>query len=194
MAGVKVNAVADPVFSITDKFWRGVPIISSDDDLLELGPQRNQLVNGIGSLPCKKLRQELFAQYKRAGFEFLSVVHPSVVMGAGVTLGEGVQIMAGAIVQADTTIGDNSIINTGALVDHDCVIGNHVHIAPGAVISGGVNIGEGVHIGTGASIIQGLTIGAGAVIGAGTVVVKDVSAQYKIIGRAPRVLINMDAE
>lgn len=193
-SGFKVDGVVDPVLAETDEFWRAIAVIGDDDGLLKTGPAEIMLVNGIGSLPGKSLRQRLFAQFRMAGFNFLSVVHPSALMGSGVVLGEGTQLMAGSIVQADSTIGDNSIVNTGALIDHDCVIGSHVHIAPGVVISGGVKVGDGAHIGTGASIIQGVAIGAGAVIGAGTVVVKDVPALHKLVGQSAEPATKMDLE
>jgi sugar O-acyltransferase (sialic acid O-acetyltransferase NeuD family) len=193
-SGVRVYGVVDPVLAETDEFWRGIAVIGNEDELLKIGPAEIVLVNGIGSLPGKSLRQQLFAQFRTAGFSFMSVVHTSALMGSGVVLGEGVQLMAGSIVQADSTIGDNSIVNTGALIDHDCVVGSHVHIAPGVVISGGVKVGNGAHIGTGASIIQGVAIGAGAVIGAGTVVLKDIPDYHKLLGHPPEPATKMDLE
>ncbi|WP_404343659.1 acetyltransferase [Vreelandella venusta] len=194
LAGVQVRGVVDPVLAGTCKLWRGIPVIGNDDDLLKLNPDQVILVNGTGSLPSKLLRQRLFSRFTEAGFQFMNVIHPSALIGAGVELGVGVQIMAGAIIQADTTVGDNSIINTGVLVDHDCAIGCDVHLAPGVVVSGGVSIGEGAHVGTGSSIIQGISIGAGAIVGAGTVVVKDVPNHHKLLSQAPRPLIKLDLE
>lgn len=194
LADIVVKGIVDPVLAGTSTLWRGIPVVGNDDDLLKLKPGQVILVNGTGSLPSNSLRQRLFSRFTEAGFEFMNVVHPSALIGAGVELAEGVQVMAGAIIQADTTIGKNSIINTGALVDHDCAIGRDVHIAPGVVISGGVRIGNGAHIGTGASIIQGVAIGEGAVVGAGTVVVKNVPAHHKIVGHSPRSSIKLDLE
>lgn len=194
LAGIGVNGVVDPVLAGKNTSWRGIPVIGNDDDLLKLNLDQVILVNGTGSLPSSGLRQRLFCRFREVGFQFLSVIHPSTLIGAGVDLGEGVQIMAGAIIQADTAIGNNSIINTGVLVDHDCLIGRDVHLAPGVVVSGGVTIGEGAHIGTGSSIIQGVSIGAGAIVGAGTVVVKDVPERHKLLGQAPRPLIKLDSE
>jgi sugar O-acyltransferase (sialic acid O-acetyltransferase NeuD family) len=170
-SGVKVDGVVDPILAENGGFWRGIAVIGNDDELLKIGPAEIVLVNGIGSLPGKSLRQRLFAQFRTAGFRFISVVHPSALMGSGVVLGEGVQLMAGSIVQADSTIGDNSIVNTGALIDHDCVFGSH-----------------------GVSIIQGMAIGAGAVIGAGTVVLKDIPDYHKLLGHPPEPATKMDLE
>ena len=184
--GIRVDGVVDPELAKTETVWRALPVLGSDSDFLELDPKDFVLVNGVGSLPGNNLRQKLFEKFKSAGFDFLSVVHTSTFIGSGVMLGEGVQIMAGSIIQPDCQVGKNSIVNTGAIVDHDCMIGENVHIAPGVTISGNAVIEDGVHIGTGASVIQGVIIGRGTVIGAGTVVVKSVPEYSKLIGIKPR--------
>lgn len=186
-SGLEVSGVVDPALANNLSVWRDLPVMGSDQDLLRLPPDEVELVNGLGSLPGQSLRRQIFEKFISAGFTFRSVSHPSAIIGSGVQLHEGTQLMAGTIVQADCIIGRNTILNTGARIDHDCDIGAEVHIAPGAVISGGVRIGEGVHIGTGASVIQGIKLGAGAVIGAGAVVVRDVPGNARVMGPSPRI-------
>lgn len=184
--GVIVVGVVDPELAESATGWRELAVIGNDDTLLDLDPIGFKIVNGVGSLPGNNLRHKLFQKFKSAGFEFLSVIHPSVIIGSGVKLGEGAQVMAGSIIQSDCLIGRNTIVNTGAKLDHDCSIGADVHIAPGVTISGNVVIEDGVHIGTGASVVQSVHIGRESVIGAGTVVVKSVPKYSKLIGAKPK--------
>ena len=144
------------------------------------------LANGVGSLPDNHLRRRLHKQFIGKGYRFITLVHPSAILGSGVKLGEGVQIMAGAIIQADTNLGNDVILNTAARVDHESVIGDHVHVAPGAVLSGNVKVADGCHIGPGAVVIQGIKLGQGAVVGAGTTVLSDLPAHYQLTGQPPR--------
>lgn len=134
------------------------------------------LVNAIGSISVEKnqLRQKIFSDFKAKGYRFASIVHPMAYVANNVTLKEGCQVMAGAVIQPNVIVEENVIINTNASVDHDCKIGHSVHIAPGAVLSGGVNVGENAFVGVGATIIQGVTIGDHAMVRAGKVVLKDV--------------------
>src|SRR5579883_2905848 len=84
---------------------------------------------------------------------FGAVLRPTATIAhSGVTMGEGGQVMAGAVIQPDVRIGANAVVNTRASVDHDCILGDHCHIAPGAVLCGAVTIGEDTHIGAGATI------------------------------------------
>ncbi|MDK2820355.1 MAG: hypothetical protein PWP31_320 [Clostridia bacterium] len=164
-----------------------VKIIGYDDIILNYSTDEIELVNGLGSIATSKRRQ-LFETFKMQGYNFKSVIHPSTVIAQDVDMAEGVQIMAGAVIQTGTSIGDNTIINTKASVDHDCKIGAHVHIAPGATLSGGVQVGEGCHIGTGATIIQGVNIGKDSIIGAGAVVLNDVPAGVTVVGVPAKVV------
>ena len=145
-------------------------------------PVEVYLANGIGSVRLPVLRQSVYERFKKDGFLFVTVTHPDAVVSGRAQLAEGVQVMAGAVVNTGAEIGENVVINTLSGVDHDCIIGAHTHIAPGVTLSGGVRIGPGSHVGTGAKIIQGVHIGAGALIGAGAVVIDHVPAGEKRVG------------
>jgi sugar O-acyltransferase (sialic acid O-acetyltransferase NeuD family) len=140
------------------------------------------LVNGLGSIDIPKRRKDVFEAFKVRGFTFATIIHPTAVVASDVVLGEGAQVMAGAVIQPGSRIGMNTIINTNATVDHDCRIGDHVHLAPGVVLSGAVRIDDVSHLGTGAVVIQGVTVGPHTLVGAGSVVVRDVSGNTAVVG------------
>jgi sugar O-acyltransferase (sialic acid O-acetyltransferase NeuD family) len=179
-AGHTIAGVIDPKPEIASTLPRGVTWLGADLSKTKAGEV--QLALGVGSLDVgtKNPRPRLFQAAKSAGFEILSFRHPSAIIAADAQLGEGAQIMAGAILQPGVRLGANCIVNTGATLDHDCSIGDHVHIAPGVVLSGTVTVGDGSHLGTGAIVIQNIQIGAGAMISAGAVITRDVLANARI--------------
>ncbi|RDB42170.1 sugar acetyltransferase [Halomonas sp. DQ26W] len=182
-----VLGVCDP--GLADQgiqLWRGLSVLGDDHAVERYAPADIELANGTGSLPGNTLRYRLHTQFTRQGYRFATLVHPSAILGSGVKLGQGVQIMAGVIVQADSRIGDNVILNTRACIDHDGVIGDHVHVAPGAVMSGDVTLGDGCHIGAGANLLQGIRLGSEVVIGIGTTVLTNVAAGHQQTGQPPR--------
>lgn len=142
---------------------------------------------GVGGVRDNTLRIRLFEKAQAASFAFINAIHPASVIASSVQLGQGVTIMAGAIINPDTRIGDNVIINTGAIVEHDCEIAAHAHISPGAVLCGGVRVGMGAHIGAGATVRQYVTVGERALIGAGAVVIKDVPPGVVVLGVPARI-------
>lgn len=159
-----------------------LPIIGDDSAISEYPSNTVELVNGLGSVGNMKLRTGIFTKFKNLGYCFRNVIHPSAIIAHDCELGEGVQVLAGAVINTGTKIAADTIVNTGAIVDHECIVGSHVHIAPGCTLSGGIHIGDGTHIGTGATIIQGISIGNRALVAAGAVVVKNVPDGEKVMG------------
>jgi UDP-perosamine 4-acetyltransferase len=160
----------------------GVRRLGDDDEVFRHAPDRIRLVNGVGSGRSTELRKSVYARFREKQYVFEAVIHPSASIAADVHAGDGLQVMAGAIVQTGVRVGENVILNTGTIVDHDCVIGDHAHVAPGAILSGCVHLDQGVHVGTGASIIQGVRVGMGSTVGAGAVVLHDVPAGITVVG------------
>lgn len=160
----------------------GIPVLGGDDQLERYSAEKIELVNGIGSVGDFEQRVQIFEKFKGRGFHFSSVVHPSTVIAKEVFMGEGVQVMAGCVIQPDCKILKNSICNTSVAIDHDCQIGAHCHLSPGVTLSGGVSVGDRTHIGTKAAVIQGIKIGSNCSIAAGSVVVNDISSNTRVKG------------
>lgn len=186
-AGHVVVGVCDPAFQREQGgMWSGIPVLGGDEALEAVNPQSHALVNAIGPLPGRDARRRLYERYREMGFVFPALVHPFSWVDASVDLADGVQVMAGAVIQPDCTIGANTTINTRASVDHDCRVEAHVHIAPGATLCGGVSVAHGAYIGAGATIIQGLRVGGEAIVGAGTTCVRSVEAGAVVLGASAR--------
>jgi UDP-perosamine 4-acetyltransferase len=167
----------------------GVHRLGDDNEVFRHPPERIRLVNGVGSGRSTELRKSVYARFREKQYVFEAVIHPCASMAPDVHAGSGLQVMAGAVVQAGVRMGENVIVNTGTIIDHDCVIGDHVHVAPGAVLSGCVHLDQGVHVGAGATIIQGIRVGAASTVGAGAVVLHDVPAGSTVAGVPAKELV-----
>jgi sugar O-acyltransferase (sialic acid O-acetyltransferase NeuD family) len=186
LRSVKILGILDADPAKTGMNVSGIRILGDDSALSAYSPDTVLLVNGIGSIHVPKQRMTVFEKFKAKGFTFATVIHPSAVVASDVILQEGVQIMAGAVIQPGSAIGSNTIVNTNVTVDHDCIIGSHVHLSPGVTLSGGVRIGTTVHLGTGATVIQGVKIGASSFVGAGAVIVTDIPNGSQVKGNSAR--------
>jgi UDP-perosamine 4-acetyltransferase len=172
----EIAGIVDPEIETGSEVFT-IPVLGSDDmlpDLIAEGIKTACIA--IGSIKDNCNRRELYRMVKNIGFSMPYFIHPGAIVSAlQMSVSDGVQVMAGAIIQAGTVIGENTIINTGAVIEHDCVIGNNVHVCPGAVICGGSTIGDNSFIGAGSTIIQYLEVGRDAVVGAGTLVSRNLS-------------------
>lgn len=162
----------------------GVPVLGGDvllDELFNVQGIKNICV-GIGSVKDNSKRRVIFQKVKSLNFFVPFLVHPTSLLLGEPKIFDGVQIMAGSIIQTGSSCGENSIINTGTIIEHDCKIGKHVHICPGTVVSGGCSIGDGSFIGAGTTILHNISIGSNSIIGAGSVVTRDVPDNSCVVG------------
>jgi UDP-perosamine 4-acetyltransferase len=180
-SGVKVAGILDCNLSVGDQVFE-VSVLGGDAFLHQVEAADVLLVNGLGANPNVFSRKRLFQEMQARGFLFDAVRHPSAVMGRECFLGDGCQIMAGAVLQNRVCVAENAVVNTGASIDHDCVLGSHSFISSGVVLCGDVKIADSAFIGAGAVVLPGIQIGADAVVGAGAVVTKAVPAGWTVAG------------
>lgn len=159
-----------------------LPRLGDDAALAAWPPQAVLLVNAVGCVGDSGPRRRLFERMKAAGYRFADVTHPTAVLARDHRLGEGVQLLAGCVVNPGAALKDNVIVNTRAVVEHDCHVGAHSHVATGAVVCGGCHIGHDVHIGAGAVVNQGIRVGNGAIVASGAVVTRDVEPLTLVAG------------
>ncbi len=159
-----------------------------DDATFDYESEHFFLVNTLGSVKYTQPRENLYQYYKTRNFSFPKIIHPSAIISHSAKLLEGVQLLAGSIINSCAIIKENSIINTGAIIEHDCCIGSHNHIAPRAVLCGNVSTGSNVHIGAGASINQSIHIGHNVIIASGAVVTENIP-DNSIVAGVPAVSI-----
>ncbi|KKN23429.1 hypothetical protein LCGC14_0905110 [marine sediment metagenome] len=127
-------------------------------------PDDADILIGVGD---KDKRRELYLKHRGRVVGTVADTANFVAMNHG----DGLHLMAGAIIQPGCAIGENVLINFGALIDHDCNIGDHCVISPGAILCGSVTLGEGCFVGAGAIIIQEVTLPDETFVPAGTLVV-----------------------
>ena len=186
--GAEIKGVCDPgLASQSIASWRGLVVLGGDEALQQLDAGSVALVNGVGQVVGSRRRKDMFLSLKAKGYRFPALVHPTAWVDPSVELGEGVQVMAGAVIQPDATVGADTIINTGSRVDHDCIIDCHVHVAPGAVLCGAVRIASDTFIGAGATIIQGVSVGRDSIVGAGVTVIRDLQAGPVVVNSPVRI-------
>ena len=153
-----------------------VPVIGGDDELETLFKKKEIkfAAIGIGALHKPIFRQEIYNKLKRIGYLLPNLIHPKAIIEPSANLGEGNQIMAGAIIGSGVRVGNNCIINSGSIISHDCILHDNVHITPGAVLAGMVKVGSNTIIGMGATVLLKGKIGSNVIVPNGMDIIKDI--------------------
>ena len=145
----------------------------------------NVYLCGLG-LPLVK--EKVIGPLLKARAEFITFVHPTALVGARVSLGQGVVLCPGAILSADITVGDFAMVNLNSTIGHDASLGAWTTLSAQCDITGHVKVADRVFMGSRATIIPGKTVGSRAILGAGAVVISDVPANVTVVGNPARIL------
>ena len=158
-------------------------VLGSETDILKL-IQTKQIFGGIVAIGDNSTRKLMVEKIETIapGFSFVNAIHPSAIIGKGVTIGSGNVIVAGAIINSNSNICNHCIINTKASIGHDSTVASFSSVASGATLGGGVKIGESAIICLGSTVLGNLTIGKHALLGAGAVAVKNIPNNAVAIG------------
>ena len=167
------------ILGLIDK-KRGKKILNynviSEYDFTKKKNKTKNLFIGIGQIKSTDIRKRIFKFYKKLGYKFPNIISRYSYVSKRSSLGEGILICHGVVINPGSNIDSYCIINSQSLIEHDVDIGKYCHISTSSVINGGVSIGDNTFIGSGAIIQQGVQIGNDCLIGAGVVIKKDIKS------------------
>lgn len=106
------------------------------------------------------LRQRLFDEAKRRGFNCVSLAHPGANIGTNVVIQENVLVHAGATIGAGASVGPNTVIGAGATVGAGTVIEASSWIASTAIVGDDARIGRNTVISPGVCVARGARVGS----------------------------------
>ena len=167
----------------------GYTILGTEDDLPFLIQKHNIhcAILGIGNNWTRKKMVER-VHTLAPNLEFVSTVHPSVIIGKNVQIGRGSAVLPGAIVNANAEVGEFCILNTNSSLGHDGKMEDFSSIASGVCTGGDLWLGKYSAVSLGANIIEGIIIGEHSVVGAGALVIKHVNS-YTVVYGSPACFI-----
>lgn len=137
----------------------------------------------LGDVNYKERYSQLIEE---KGGEFISLVHPTAVIGTNAKIGKGCVVGAYANLSNDTVIGDFVTMSLRSGIGHDTIIGDYSHIGGHCAISGFVTIGKLVTIHPGCVMVPNRKIGDNAIVGTGSIVIGNVRANTTVFGNPAR--------
>ncbi len=183
LSEIDIIGVVNPNLLKGSKVFNELLVLGEDSEILKYNPSEIELVNGLGPSTDSTKKQTIENEYLSLGYSFATVIHPQAIISSCAEIDEGVQVMAGVIIQFGVKIGKSCVINTGSIIEHDCIVKDYVHIGPGAVICGSVELFENVYIGANSVIIQNIKVRENSIVGAGTTLLKDLAPFLTYTGK-----------
>lgn len=155
----------------------GVSVIAS---LLTYEPQRGDaFLCAIGTPGARFEAHEII---RKRGGRFITLVHPTALVGERVSLGQGAIVGPFALVSVDVRIEDGCAIGYRSSVGHDAVLGRFCQISSHCGIADGAILGAEVLMADHATVLTGIKVGDRAFVSAGAVVGEDMISGEKALG------------
>lgn len=172
---------------LPDLLYNQFPILKNEIQVKEHFQNfGNDFTIGIGGPFLRKAMQEKF---EALGGKVQSTVSQFSDRGSyGVRIGQGSNILSGAILSNDVSIGLANIIYYHAIITHDVITGDYVEISPGAKLLGRCSIGDFSSIGCNAVVLPDVKVGKNVTIGAGAVVTKDLPDNCVAVGIPAKII------
>lgn len=178
-----LDGCSEPMGFISDRldmlegYNYDVPIISTIE---EYQPEDDHVL--VMAIADPKAKLTVAEVLEKRGANFLSLIHPTAIIGKNVILGKGCIICPRAVLTCDISIGDFVMLNIGVTIGHDAVIDHGCTINSHSDVTGNVQLGRGVFLGSHAVITPNMRVRDFATIGAGSVVVRQVKSRTTVFG------------
>lgn len=127
----------------------GAKVVGGVNDLPMLFAEYKKIVLSIGN---NKIREKVYRQAKKVGFEFPNIIIESAYISPFSTIGEGCVILNNVVIQNGSKVGDATILNPGVEVHHDSSVGNFCCIYTNSVVRTYARVEDGVRLGSNVTI------------------------------------------
>ncbi|MEC5157858.1 NeuD/PglB/VioB family sugar acetyltransferase [Chryseobacterium sp. MP_3.2] len=172
---------------IPDLLFRKFPILKNEDEVREHFMKfGNNYTIGIGG---PLLRKKMYDKFVKLSGNLNTIISKFSEIGSyGVEIGEGCNILSGAILANSVKLGKANIIYYNAIITHDVSTGDFVEISPGAKLLGRCAVGDFSSIGSSAVILPDVKVGRNVIVGAGAIVTKDLPDNCVAVGNPAKII------
>ena len=134
------------------------------------------------------LREILWKKVEAKGYNFASLIHPSVMIRGNVSIGKGVFIKENVLISCDAVVEDNVCITSMSCLGHNVKIGKHSFLAAQVALAGGSSVGDVTFLGIHATVREQTHVGNRTIVGQGASVMNDIPDNVIVMGNPARVM------
>lgn len=161
----------------------GLPVLGTLEDVATApgtSPDQAWLVPAIGYRD-QPARGRALDRACALGYRLPTLVHPRAGVEPTATLGDGVIVLAGVLVDQGVVVGDGCYLDQGVMVGEDSVLQPNSYLAAGTIVAGGVRLGRDCFLGAGSVVTDGVNIGDACIVNAQSLVHRDLPAHHKLV-------------
>lgn len=173
--------------NLSDLLYNRFPILKNEDEVREHFQKfGNDFTMGIGG---PLLRKKMYEKFVKLSGNLNTIISKFSEIGSyGVEIGEGCNILSGAILSNSVKLGKANIIYYNAVITHDVITGDFVEISPSAQLLGRCTIGDFSSIGSSVVILPDVKVGKNVIVGAGAIVTKNLPDNCVALGIPAKII------
>lgn len=145
-----------------------------------------QIVFALLSVGKMEERSDLISALSVPEDRLETLVHPTALVGAGVSVGKGSVICSFVTCQPGSSVGSNSIVRAGANLGHDAKVADFVDIGPNCTLCGYASVAKGAHVAPNSVVRDSISVGEFGVLSAGSVALKNIEPRTVWMGNPAR--------
>lgn len=183
-AKVVINIIEDEgefeIFGVIDclnvsKSFLNYSVVGTKEDIPRI-IKENDLYGGVLAIDNNWKRKEVYNRVHSicGGFNFITVIHPTAIIGKNVIIGRGSMVMAGVVVNSDSIIGEFCLLKIQSSLGHEGIMEDYSSLSFGVITGGNLKLGTFSKISFSTSVIENIKIGAHSFIGAGSLVINNI--------------------
>jgi sugar O-acyltransferase (sialic acid O-acetyltransferase NeuD family) len=179
----RIKGFLDDKTDVLDDFEGYPPILGSVENY-EI-QKDDVFICALGDVKSKKKYSEIILD---KGGKFISLIHPTAIIGTNVKIGKACIISSNAYISCDVKIDDFVTIQPFTVISHNVEVGKWCHLDAYMFLGGEVKLEEAATIHTGAIIHPKKKIQNGAIVGAGAMVIRNVKSNTTVYGNPAKLL------
>jgi sugar O-acyltransferase (sialic acid O-acetyltransferase NeuD family) len=129
-----------------------------------------------GSGGARRQIAVLLAEMGVRSTAFGRVIHPSVELPSGCSIGRGSIVLSSVAMTTAVQLDRHVVVMPNVTLTHDDVISDYATLCAGVSLGGRVTVEEGAYLGMNSSVRQGVTVGPDSVLGMGAALLEDLPA------------------
>ncbi|NCY20343.1 acetyltransferase [bacterium] len=177
---------------VSENSLEGVPVVPFSETCIKYPPSSFGMHVALSYRGLNKLRQEKYAQGKRAGYEMVTYINSHLSSWPDLQIGENCFILENQTIQPTVKIGHNVVLWSGNHLGHGSQIGSHTYLASHVVIAGHCKIGERCFLGINCSVKDFTEIGDDCFVGMNAAVTKSLPDGSVALGQPAEIYLEND--
>lgn len=158
-----------------DTIIDGIPILGDIKDYISLYKENKYDTAFIGiGYDHFSFKEILYEALVEQNIPLATIISPHVYIDPTASIGKGVILYPGSLVEKDAVVKDNAVINVRTTIAHNAIVGEHSFVAGGAVLAGYASIGKKCFVGVNSVINDHISTCDDVTIGSLTVVGKNI--------------------